>query len=51
MEETIEKVQPLDIVANIDLQGVSAMQDKIVLVMVGVCITGLVYHIFKRYAR
>jgi len=46
-----DKVKPLDIIANVDISGVTAMQDKVVLVMVGVAITGLVYHIFKRYAR
>ncbi|WJE02889.1 hypothetical protein QRT07_09900 [Vibrio parahaemolyticus] len=50
-EEVVDPIQPLDIMANIDISGVTAMQDKVILVMVGVCITGLVYHIFKRFAR
>ncbi|MFA0062455.1 hypothetical protein AB4370_22000 [Vibrio cyclitrophicus] len=50
-EEVITPLEPLDIMANINIEGVTALQDKVVLVMVGVVITGLAYTVFKRFAR
>ncbi len=50
-EEPIVPIEPLDIMANINIEGVTALQDKVILVMIGVVITGLAYTVFKKFAK
>ncbi len=46
-----EIIKPLDILLHVDLSGISSLEHKMVLVMTGIVITGLVYSIFRRYAK